>query len=428
MSRTRSEIASGATAAAASRLPARLVLFLFLPFAGGYFLSYLYRSINAVIAPNLAADVGISAADLGFLTSVYFLTFAVMQLPVGLALDRFGPRRVGSALLLLAALGALLFALAEGLSGLVLGRALIGAGVSACLMSSFKAFALWFPPQRLPTVNGALLAVGGLGAISATAPVEWLLGSFDWRTLFLGLATLTALVALWIFAAVPEHEAESSRQGLGDQLAGLRRVFRDPLFWRLAPLAALCVGCSQAVFGLWAGPWLRDVVGFDRAQVANHLLLTACATTTGFLLMGALTERLTRLGVRPVPLIGIAMGGFTIIMLVLASGMVPASAVWLLLLLFGFIGTSGAVNYALLSQHFGSQLAGRANTALNLLIFIASFLTQWGLGVVIGIWEDPLTQHYAPVGYRVAFGGIVGLQLLALYWFFGPGRRLAGSP
>lgn len=148
----------------------------------------------------------------------------------------------------------------------------------------------------------------------------------------------------------------------------------------------------------------------------------------GFLLMGMLAERLSRIGIKPAQVVGIGMGGFLLAMLTLASGMVSGGWLLLLLVVLAFLGAGSTVNYAVISQHFGSQLAGRANTALNLLIFIASFLTQWGLGVVIGIWEDPLTQHYAPVGYRVAFGGIVGLQLLALYWFFGPGRRLAGSP
>lgn len=406
-------------------MPVRLALCVFLPFAGGYYLSYLYRSINAIIAADLAADTGIGAADLGFLTSVYFLTFALLQLPLGLALDRFGPRRVAAGLLLVAAAGAVLFALADGLPGLVLGRALIGAGVSSCLMSSFKAFALWFPPQRLPTVNGLLLACGGLGAISATAPVEALLAFTDWRVLFLGLAALTALSAVMIFITVPEHDSGSHSAGLRAQLAGLRQVFRDRLFWRVAPLGAVSSGGSQAVLGLWIGPWLRDVGGFDRPQVASHLLLAACAMAAGFLLLGVLAERLARLGVRPVQMVGIAMGGFMLALLLLASGVVSDDLVWLLLVVFGFMATAGTVNYALLSQHFGSHLAGRANTALNLLVFIASFLTQWGVGVVVGLWEDPLTQHYAVVGYQVAFGGIGALQALALYWFFGPGGRLA---
>ena len=134
-----------------------------LPFACGYFLSYVYRTVNAVIAPDLVASLGLSASDLGLLTSVYFLTFALFQLPLGILLDRFGPRRVEAVLLLFAALGALLFGLSAGRDSLIAGRGLIGLGVSACLMAGFKAFVMWFPASRLPVVNGALMAAGGWG-------------------------------------------------------------------------------------------------------------------------------------------------------------------------------------------------------------------------------------------------------------------------
>ncbi|NJN45375.1 MAG: MFS transporter [Candidatus Competibacteraceae bacterium] len=135
-----------------------IILRVFLPFACGYFLSYLFRTVNAVISPDLVSDLNLDATDLGLLTSMYFLTFAAFQLPLGMLLDRFGPRRVETVLLLFAAAGALCFALSTRLEGLILGRALIGLGVSACLMASFKAFVMWFPPQRLPAVNGWVMA------------------------------------------------------------------------------------------------------------------------------------------------------------------------------------------------------------------------------------------------------------------------------
>lgn len=401
-------------------LPMRLVLSVFLPFAAGYYLSYLYRSINAVIAPNLAADTGLAAADLGFLTSVYFLTFALLQLPLGLALDRYGARRVAAALLLLAALGAAVFASADGLSGLTVGRALIGAGVSSCLMASFKAFSLWFPAHRLPAVNGVLMAFGGLGAISATAPVAALLTVTDWRMLFVGLALVTAFTAVAIFVIVPEHDDAPASTTLAAQLGGLRGVLGDAFFWRVAPVGAISSGISQGVLGLWAGPWLRDVAGFDQGQVASHLFIAACATSVGFLVSGLLAERLSRLGIKPVQVVGVGTSAFMVVTIALASGVV--GPVWLLLIVFAFLATSTTINYAVVSQHFGSALAGRSNTALNLLVFVASFFIQWLVGVVVGQWEDPATQQYAVEGYRVAFGALTAMQAAALFWFFGPGR------
>lgn len=403
-------------------LPIKLILGIFLPFSSGYYLSYLFRSINAVIAPDLVADVQLGAAELGFLTSVYFLTFALLQLPLGLALDHFGPRRVAALLLLVAASGALVFSFSDNLVGLTLGRALIGAGVSSCLMSSFKAFALWFPPQKLPMVNGVLLAVGGLGAISATVPIEFFLTVSDWRTLFFGLAIATAASAIFIYFLVPEHREVTPSSGFSDQLAGLGWVFRDAFFWRVAPLGAVSAGASQAVLGLWAGPWLSDVAGFDRSEVAAHLMVGACGMSAGFLLMGMLAERLSRIGIPPTRIVGIGMSGFMLMMLALASGAGSSGPVWPLLLAFGFIATGSTINYALMSQHFGPRFAGRANTALNLLVFVVSFSMQWLFGAVLGFWESPLTSQYPAEGYRSAFAVFASLQILALCWFYGPGR------
>ena len=150
----------------------RLVLCVLLPFAAGYYLSYLFRSINALITGDLSADLGLSAADLGLLTSMYFLVFAAVLLPCGVLLDRYGPRLVDSALLLLAAVGSLVFALADGVWSLMLGRALIGLGVAVGLMAGLKAIVLWFPPQRIALANGWYIMLGALGALSATGPAE----------------------------------------------------------------------------------------------------------------------------------------------------------------------------------------------------------------------------------------------------------------
>ena len=186
-------------------LPPRLHLRIFLPFALGYFLSYLYRTVNAVIAPDLVRDVGVDPASLGLLTSTYFLAFAAAQLPLGLLLDRYGPRRVEATLLLFAAVGALVFARADSLAGLMAGRALIGLGVSACLMAAFKAFTQWFPAEKLPFTNGIQMVSGGLGALAATTPVELVLQLTGWRGIFLALAGVTLTAAITIVAIVPEN-------------------------------------------------------------------------------------------------------------------------------------------------------------------------------------------------------------------------------
>lgn len=402
-------------------LPLSLVLRVFLPFAAGYFLSYLYRTINAVLAPELESALGLDAAALGLLTSVYFLTFAAFQLPLGILLDRFSPHKVESVLLILAAAGAALFAISDGLGELVLGRALIGLGVSACLMASLKTFVLWFPPQRLPAVNGWVLAAGGLGALTATAPVEWAMELTSWRGVFAGLAVLTLLAAAVIFRVVPDRPAAAQVGDWRVQWRGIVAIYTNRVFWRLAPISLLVMSSHMAIQGLWAGPWLRDVAGLDRMAVADHLFWVAGGMVAGFLSMGTLAYRLSRLGVPPV---AVSMGGvviFLALQLTIALGYTGATLlVWLG---FGFFGTSANLSYAVLSQTFPRELAGRVNTALNLLVFVGAFVMQWGLGAVIGLW--PATSGgYAPHGYGVAFGLVLVLQLVALSWygFAGLGR------
>lgn len=393
-----------------------LALRVFLPFAAGYFLSYLYRTINAVLAPELVADLYLDAAALGLLTSVYFLTFAAFQLPLGVLLDRFPPQRVEALLLLLAAAGATLFAVSEGMEELVLGRALIGLGVSACLMASLKTFVMWFPPQRLPAVNGWVMAFGGLGALMATAPVELALGLTSWRGVFGGLAVLTLLLAGVLLLVVPDHPPAGHGGGTWrEQLRGIVGIYTSRAFWRLAPISLLVMSAHMAIQGLWASPYLRDVGGLDRLAVADHLFWIAAGMVAGFLSIGTLAYRLSYLGI---PAVAVAVGGmavFLILQLAIASGYAGGNlAIWVG---FGFFGTAGNLTYAILSQSFPRHLAGRVNTALNLLVFVGAFALQWGLGAVIGLWPQG-DGGYDLLGYRVAFGTVLVLQVAALGWFW----------
>jgi nitrate/nitrite transporter NarK len=224
----------------------------FLPFAAGYYLSYLYRTINAVISAELTSSMQLRASDLGLLTSVYFLSFATMQLPVGMALDRYGPRRVQGALLLVAASGAFLFSIAHGLPALIIGRALIGLGAAAALIAGLKSICLWFPKQRLPLLNGCFIMLGTLGAVTATAPAELVVAWIGWRGLFAGLAVATAGCAIVIFLLTPEAPSARAQAQAGIGLASLRTIYADYRFWRLAPLSTMCIstdgpckGCGQ---------------------------------------------------------------------------------------------------------------------------------------------------------------------------------------
>ena len=388
-----------------------------LPFAAGYFLSYLYRTVNAVIAGGLTDDPalgngGVDAGSLGLLTSAYFLTFAAAQLPLGILLDRYGPRRVEVGLLVVAAIGAAVFAVADGLAGLIAGRALIGLGVSACLMGAFKAFRQWFAPERLPLLQGLIMAAGGMGVMTATVPVEAALHVTDWRGVFIGLAGLTLVVGAVLFFAVPERPTDGAHETLRQQMRGVSSVFTSRFFWGVVPAAMIAQSIYMSMQGLWAGPWLRDVAGI--AEPGSILLVTAIAMVIGHLVTGALAERLARAGIPTVVPYAVGSVLFLAIVITLASGVTAAP--WLLWGLFGLFGTSGVLSYAIVAQAFPPHMAGRVNTAVNLMVFVVAFIVQWGIGAIIDLWGRNAAGHYPPEAYGVAFGLTAALLAVAVVW------------
>ncbi|MCR9071664.1 MAG: MFS transporter [Alphaproteobacteria bacterium] len=404
-----------ATAASPNPTVARLLLVVFMPFAGGYFLSYLFRSTNAVIAPQLIAEIGLDAGDLGLLTSTYFLAFAGFQLPLGLLLDRYGPRRVQSVLLLSAAFGAGLFAIGDSLTTLALARGFIGLGVAGGLMASFKAITLWFPKERWPLINGCFMAIGGLGAVAATRPLEMALHVTDWRGVFLGLAVITVAVALTIRVAVPERPIQGAGDTLRQQFAGLKRVFANHLFWRVAPLTITTMAANLAIQGLWAGPWLRDVGGMGVQGAADTLLWLAAAMTVGFVLTGIIADWATRCGIPLARVIVAFTALFMASQATIVFELAPTSAVpWIA---FGLLANGAALVYPLLNGHFPLALSGRVSTGLNTLAFFGAFAGQYLMGAAIDLWEPAAGGGYRSDAYQAVFGGILALQILSLLWY-----------
>lgn len=404
----------------------RAVLRVFAPFACAYFLSYFYRVANAVLSPDLVRDLRLDAGALGLLTSAYFLSFALLQLPVGLLLDRFGPRRVNASLLCVAACGAALFAVGDGLPALVAGRALIGAGVSACLMASIKAFTMWFPLSRLASLNGWLMAAGGLGAMAASAPLEWVLGITDWRGAFAGLAASTGLAALAVALVVPERGEARAPESLRALAGGFLHIYRDPGFWPLALVSLTVPATSLAVQGLWVAPWLRDVAGLGRDAVASTLFAMAVATTIGFAAQGPVSEALARRGVATLAVLQWAACGAVLLLVSFALGWTHAAPLrWAL---FALLAPAASLAYAIQTRRYDPALAGRVNTAVNLLVFLGAFAAQWGVGAIVDLWPAGDAPGRHPVAaYVAAFGALAAAESVALALLFASGGELRGA-
>jgi predicted MFS family arabinose efflux permease len=286
-------------------------------------------------------------------------------------------------------------------------------------MAAFKAFVIWFPKQQLAQINGFQMAAGGLGALAATAPVEFALTITDWRGVFTALAGLTLIVAAVIFFVVPERHNDTQDLSLGDQLRGIGTVLRSTVFWRIAPWATISQAAFLSIHGLWSGPWLRDVAGLNRASAATTLFLVAGAMMAGFICLGTLARHFTRKGLSTMTVAMVGMTVFSAVLGVIVLGIIhQPTALWML---FGFFGTSSVLPYAALSQSFPLHLSGRVNTALNLLVFVAAFAAQWGMGAIIGRWPATVAGGYDPLGYRAAFGTMLIIIAVTMIWFFAAG-------
>ena len=393
-----------------------------LPFAAGYYLSYVFRTINALIAGTLTRELSLTAADLGLLTSVYFLAMAAVQLPLGVLLDRFGPRRVQSACLLFAAAGAGVFAGADGLPGLMLGRALIGVGVASALMASLKAVVLWFPKDRIAFANGWVVMLGALGAVTATLPAEPLVHELGWRGLFAMLAAVTALTAAAMFVVVPEPPKPLAASPL--TRVGLRDIYRDIRFLRLAPLSTLCIGTAWSLQGLWAAPWLEHAEGLDRDAVVRHLLIMGVALSGGAVLLGWSADRLRRRGLGREAFYAVIAIAFIAAQMVLILRLpVPSFIPWIII---AAVGAATVLSFAILPEYFPTEMSARANAALNILHLSGAFALQYLTGVIMSLWPA-VSGHPPAEAYEAAFGLSVVLQLIALLWFLGT-ARLATVP
>lgn len=395
-----------------------LVLRVLVPLAAGFFLSNFYRSLNAVLSPYLITDLDLSARSLGLLTSVYFFTSAVFQAPFGLLMDRYGPRRVQGSLMAVAAVGLVLFGLGPDETTLITGRALMGIGASVALMTSFQSVVLWFPPARWPSLNGWIMAAGGLGSLVASVPAALVLHLTSWRGLMLMTAAATLVGAIAVFMIVPEREETGRRGSVGEQLRGFASIFRDRLFWRLAPVSMAMSGSSLAFSGLWAGPWLKDIGGKGADGIAVSLLFLTTLSVFGFLGTGNIAGALLRRGIKLTQMIG----GLMLLSIVFQSPLLLPSVKgqWVVMFAVGAFSGASILVYPLLNAHFPAGLSGRVSTALNLFFFVGAFLIQYMMGALIDLFPQVAPGTYPPIAYQTAFGAMILIQVVSWLWFLIP--------
>ena len=351
----------------------------FLAFAGAYCLSALVRAIIATLSPVLSLEFSLQSRDLGLLAGGYFLGFAATQLPLGTFLDRYGPKRVILCFLAVAVVGCLVFSVASSFSGLLIGRVLIGMGVSACLMAPLSGFRRWLDVPSLLRANSWMLMSGSLGMLASTLPVQWLLPLVGWRALFWALAGLVLVAMAVIALVVPKWTSGSA--DTTDAPAGYAEVWKNRYFRKLSPLAFFNYGGLVAVQTLWAGPWMVKVAGYTPIEAATGLFYINAAMLLTFWSWGLINPYLAKAGWHTDRLL---VWGVPLSLLALAANIVGgASTGWVGWALFCVASSVISLSQPAVGMAFKPALAGRALSGFNLIIFSGVFTVQWGIGLLV---------------------------------------------
>jgi len=394
----------------------------FMTFALAYIISYAFRSINAVISPELIRDLHLSHTELGFLSSAYFIGFGMTQIPVGLALDRFGPRATEMALMSFAIIGALIFAVADQFLTLVIGRVCIGIGVSACLMSAFSAFRTWFPAEQQPQLVSAMLVFGTFGALMTSWPVHEVLPFIGWRGVFVAMAVLSALAIFVLYIGLPV-KARMQPDSLGDEIdsdekaslswKSYRPIMTNAFFWRILPLGIFCYGGFIAIQTLWFGPWLIQVMDYSATTTAQILFGFNAVLLCAYLTNAWILPKLAGIGIDTMRYMTWMVGASIVLQACAFYWRGPWGWAWWYLVAVAC--ASYVLAQSLIVTYFPKAYSGRVSTTYNLSLFIGAFIVQWGIGYLVDLGIAAGWSHAG--AFDVALGVFLIAQAIAFTWF-----------
>ncbi|HUU41896.1 MAG TPA: MFS transporter [Desulfatiglandales bacterium] len=386
-------------------------ILMLIPLSLLFLLSQFYRATSAAIASELISELSLTAEDLGLLSSVFFYAFALIQIPMGAAMDHFGAKKLILALSFLGIVGAVSFASANSFSVALIGRIFMGIGMACALMGTYKFISIWFSPYSFATISGIILSIGTMGNVVATAPLAFAVDRMGWRNAFLLVALIHLLITFWIYLAVEEHPNHYMKNQtpllqkkglLKKSIDGILMVFTLPSFWLIALAAFVRYGTYISISGLWAGPYLENVYGISLVDRGKILMLFPLGFLLGGPIFGFLSDRVFR-NRKAVAIFG--MFFYTVFIFPLI-GVPRAPSLILISIIFGGIGLSASfsiVMYANIKELLPESISGTAMSAVN-------FFTMAGGGFfqhVMGIGIERFSLHHGqlpPDAFSFAFG------------------------
>ena len=355
-------------------------ILIFCVFAFGFFISNLLRSITATLTPILTTEFDLSAGNLGLLAGGYFIGFAIMQIPVGLLLDKHGPKKIISFFLVIAIVGTLSFAFAKTFSGLLISRIFIGVGVSACMMGPLTGYRVWFADKYQQRANSWMLMVANLGFVSSTLPVQILLPEIGWRLIFGLIAILTLLSIILILMFIPNWN-KTDETLKKENLSALSEIWKNKFFISLIPIAFINYGGIQAIQTLWAGPWMLEVAGYNAIQSATGLFWINITMLIAFLFWGYILPKIESFGVDSIKIIKIGLPiSYIVLFLIIYLGQKAGATLFALYILASIVIS---LTQPAIALTFAKNLAGKSLTSFNVFLFSGTFFMQWGIGLII---------------------------------------------
>ena len=385
----------------------------FLPFAVAFILSCLFRTMNAVLVPTLLQLTHAKPSELGLLNATYFLAYALFQIPLGTLLDNYGAKKIQSFLFLIGGLGLILSGITDRILIIAIGHALLGIGMSGGLMAAFKMIVQWFPSEKIPMLNGIMMTFGGAGILLSATPTEHLVAHFGWETLNISFGLLAILVAVFIYSIVPETKEATEKSNLSSQFNGLVAIYKSKFFWTIALITASILASFMAIHGLWVENWLQIVSSAKQSTIDNYLLLMGIAMTISLLSTGYIAK-IANYYKKPLEnILAFLVVIYIIVELTIITDHSQHEWVWWVLL--SLISQIFNLSYAILTQHFQKTHSGRANTALNVVVFSSVFLIQYLIGFMITI----LNNHFSLVeSYKISFMLPILIQAICIFTFF----------
>jgi predicted MFS family arabinose efflux permease len=408
-------------------MPKKRTSFFIFPLLSTLFcFSMFYRLTNAVLAPDLIRAFHLNAERLGVLSSAFFYTFALFQIPMGVLLDRIGPRKVITLFTLIGAAGAFVFACAGGYYLALAGRALLGIGMAAALMGSFKVFVNSYPPKRFATLSGVIISIGTLGPILATSPLVYLNSTIGWRLTFVYCGIITVALALLLFWILREDHHDEGHEilisaippvGKAGVVKTLGLVFSTLAFWQIGAMSFFRSGTFMGLQGVWLGPYLMEIKGFAPLTAGNVLMMLSLGGAAGATISGYLAERVFRFA-KSVILFGVSVYVLLLIPLTGVFQIDSAAAYGAIFLLQGFFGSFGILGYTHIKELFPLSMSGTAIAAVNVFVMAGGAVVMQGVGIIISSYRSAHPLFSAGAYHLAFFICLLGIAVSLIFYAF----------